>query len=225
MPLWLEGDLTDSVCPDEELLTPSFFKLGQIEAETPVTQSSGTAERYQGSSESTKSDKPAKAEKVQTGTSTDVIIPYNPKYTGFKSYSGYKTITNKQSKQYQINFDESVVTDSKGFRVIDGNFLVVVGSGICNTIGTYMDVILDNGTVIPAIMGDAKSDTRTDSEYHIFSDQSTYCCCGFIVDNQSGVLDDTVRRMGDCSYRQPDWEGKVIRIKVKSDNWFAQRGN
>lgn len=30
MPLWLEGELTDSVCPDEELLTPSFFNIDNI---------------------------------------------------------------------------------------------------------------------------------------------------------------------------------------------------
>ena len=30
MPLWLEGELTDSVCPDTELLTPTFFQLGDL---------------------------------------------------------------------------------------------------------------------------------------------------------------------------------------------------
>lgn len=46
MPLWLEGQLTENVCPDEEILTPSFFKMDRLinegySSSTAVIESTG----------------------------------------------------------------------------------------------------------------------------------------------------------------------------------------
>lgn len=222
MPLWLEGEYTDAVCPDEELLTPSFFKLGDLknysEYQLDLVAPSGP-ERYTGQPSEKKEEKAVVKESL---TGSSIKVPKEPKYTGFKSYSGYQSVTNKSTLNYEITHSNETTTDEKGFRVLDGRFLIVVGSGVCTTIGTYIDIVLENGTVIEGIMGDSKSDRHTDSTNHIFSTSGSYCCSGFIVDNQSGVLDDTVRRMGDCSYRQDDWKSPVKEFKVSTKNWFAR---
>ena len=72
-------------------------------------------------------------------------MPENPDYWGFKSYEPYYLIT-AQSVQLCLQYD--AVTDSNGFRLFDGRYLVAVGT-FCNApCGTYIDLILENGVLI-----------------------------------------------------------------------------
>lgn len=217
MPLWLEGELTDSVCPDEELLTPAFFKLAELE----TTPSTAATSQVDSKTTVSKSESIGTAKKEKEGTYTSVTIPKDSLYTGFKSWTGYTSITNKSTRNYKITHSSETTTDDNGFRKVDGRFLVIVGSGISTTVGTYMDVILKNGTVIKCIMGDGKADIHTDKKNHIFSvTTQTHCCSGFVVDSRAGVLNSLVRRMGDCSYVDDSWKSPVKSIKVYNKNWF-----
>lgn len=251
MPLWLKGELSQSTCPDEELLTPSFFKLNDLtnytEEEVSEAIAPATSERYTGepSDEFTgyepigKSDKSGtsgsggsssgtklndqRAEKAEKTVEVDketIKIPNDPKYRGFKSWSSYLKITAKSTPNYKINHNDQVITEENGFRMLDGRYLIVVGTGICTTIGTYIDIILENGTVIEGIMGDSKSDRGTDEINHIFSVQGSYCCSGFIIDPNN--LKDKIKTSGDCSYLKEEWRSKVTDFKVHTKNWFAK---
>lgn len=226
MPLWLEGELTDSVCPDDELLTPSFFKLDDLtnwgyKTSTDVLYVAEDTGRYQGTAASDDdSIDTASYKRVQGASYTEITIPSSPHYTGTKKYESYTAITNTSTRNYKITHSMYTETDEHGFRKIDNRYIIAVGSGVCFTIGTYMDVILANGTLIECIMGDGKADAHTDSATHIFTAvNNNYCCTEFIVDTKK--LDSTVKKMGDCSYLFGNWKSPVKSIRVYNKNWFG----
>lgn len=47
--------------------------------------------------------------------------------------------------------------------------MIATGSGVSHDIGRYIDIVLENGTVIPCVIGDAKDDAHTDQEFHIMT--------------------------------------------------------
>jgi len=62
-------------------------------------------------------------------------LPENPDYWGFKSYEPYYLIT-AQSIQLCLQYD--AITDSNGFRLLDGRYLVAVGT-FCNELSDKYD--------------------------------------------------------------------------------------
>lgn len=109
---------------------------------------------------------------------TEYALPDNPYYRGFKSYEPYDLIT---AQSIQLCLQYQAVTDSNGFRLLDGRYLVAVGT-FCNApCGTYIDLILENGVLIPCIVGDIKADVHTD-ETNIFT-VASMCASEFIVDD------------------------------------------
>lgn len=138
-------------------------------------------------------------------------LPENPDYRGFKSYEPYYLIT-AQSVQLCLQYD--AVTDSSGFRLLDGRYLVAVGT-FCNApCGTYIDLVLENGVLIPCIVGDIKSDAHTD-ETHAYT-VSTMCASEFIIDD--GIC--PAAWAGDISSMYPEWNAKVQNILVYKKNYF-----
>lgn len=253
MPLWLEGEMTDSVCPDEEILTPSFFKLNDLSNQsaraleiadednsstlvidedladdsTAPTETSVETENKVALPDknpkagATNGKDVSEATKRQSANYQDIDVPKTSNYTGFKKWESYTSLDRSDGQAYDITHADEVVTDSDGFRMLDNRYLVAVGSGVCNTVGTYIDIILENGTVIECIMGHGKPNSRTDEATHIFSVATKpYCCSEFIVVNREGVLNPTVRRSGDCSDKQEDWKSPVKSFRVYKKNWF-----
>ena len=139
------------------------------------------------------------------------IIEYEtvemPANSGFKSYMSYKTITKVNSLQYKLQ--QWAHTDPQGFRLLEGRYLVAVGSGTNSSVGQYIDVVLENGTHIPAIVGDMKADGDTDPT-NMYT--SNGCCCEFIVDKDYLVA--SVKRSGNCSLAKPEWASPVVNINV-----------
>lgn len=138
-------------------------------------------------------------------------IPYTKKEivrnTGFKSYMAYTAITKVNSKQYKLQ--QWAHTDPQGFRLYEGNYLVAVGLGVNAEVGSYIDVVLENGTHIQCIVGDIKAAQDTDNN-NIFT--SNGCCCEFIVDKD--YLMQSVKVSGDCSKRDITWQSPVVNINV-----------
>lgn len=136
---------------------------------------------------------------------TEYGLPDNPYYRGFKSYEPYDLIT---AQSIQLCLQYQAVTDSNGFRLLDGRYLVAVGT-FCNApCGTYIDLILENGVLIPCIVGDIKADAHTD-ETHAYT-RASMCASEFLVD-------DTISPAawpGDVSMVYEEWSGKVIYIRV-----------
>lgn len=136
---------------------------------------------------------------------TEYPLPDNPDYSGFKSYEPYDLIT---AQSVQLCLQYQAVTDSNGFRLLDGRYLVAVGT-FCNApCGTYIDLILENGTLIPCIVGDIKSNAHTD-ETNTYT-LATMCACEFIVDESICPAVE----YGDVSMVYEEWKSKVAVIRV-----------
>ena len=92
---------------------------------------------------------------------TKVIkLPELEGYNGGKTYEPYTTITSVNSWQYKLQ--QKAYTNEDGFRMINGRYMIATGSGVSHDIGRYIDIVLENGTVIPCVIGDAKDDAHTD---------------------------------------------------------------
>lgn len=130
-------------------------------------------------------------------------VPYNR----IKSYMSYKNITSKSSDQYKLQ--QMAYTGTYGIRQVNGRFCVAVGSAYTTQIGQYIDLVLEDGTIIPCILGDCKADEHTDSRNILTSDGSL---AEFVVDVPS--LSKTVRYTGDISTACDDWESMITRIII-----------
>lgn len=147
------------------------------------------------------------------------ILNYNdfnvPSNSGFKSFMSYKTITSKSSKQYILQ-SRYAYTGNYGIRQVNGRYCIAIGTFSNATIGTYVDLILENNSVIPCIIGDFKAETHTDSSNIITTHNG--CVSEFIVDKS--VLNRTAKQMGDISYCEQNWRSPVVTIRIYEENVF-----
>ena len=133
-----------------------------------------------------------------------------PKTRGFKSYMPYTAITNKKSKQYKLQ--QIASTGAYGIRVVDSRYLVAIGTAFNAEVGTYIDLILEDGFVIPCIAGDVKADKHTDSTNMVTS--ANGCVSEFIIDSKA--LHKSIKKSGDVSSCNENWNGCVRAIVVYS---------
>ena len=120
------------------------------------------------------------------------------------------------SKTRQQRLQDMAHTDDMGFRVVDGRYCIAVGSAIGQKVGTYIDLVLANGTVIPCIMGDQKDNHDTD-----ISNQRTAngCISEFIVSVKALCNNGTkAANRGDVSFAFPEWDSPVVEFHVYEDN-------
>lgn len=142
---------------------------------------------------------------------TEYPLPDNPDYRGFKSYEPYDLIT---AQSVQLCLQYQAVTDSNGFRLLDGRYLVAVGT-FCNApCGTYIDLILENGVLIPCIVGDIKADVHTD-ETNTFT-VASMCASEFIVDDAISPA----AWYGDISMVYEEWNSKIHSVRVYHKNYY-----
>lgn len=132
--------------------------------------------------------------------------------SGFKSWMPSIAITDKTSNQFKLQ--QIAYTDSEtGIRMVDGRYCIAVGSYYTTTIGTYIDLTLENGIVLECILADCKAneDTNADNRIHKI-DKSLV---EFIVDK--GKINHKVSHIyGDISYAKDGWNSKVVSIKIYS---------
>lgn len=139
-----------------------------------------------------------------------------PLTSGFKSYMPYTAITSKSSPQYKLQ--QQCRTGLHGIRVKDGRYCVAIGTGFNANVGTYFDLILANGTVIPCIVADIKSNKHTDSSHMVTA--ASGCLTEFVVD--SGALNRIAKKMGDISYCCDKWNSRVEKVRVYEKNIFKE---
>lgn len=124
------------------------------------------------------------------------------------------TVFGKNTRQQRLQ--NCAYTDAMGFRIVDGRYCIAVGSAVGKTVGTYIDVVLENGTVIPCVMGDQKANRDTDS-----SNQRTSngCVSEFIVDTKALKRNGTkASARGDVSFAFPEWQSRVVEFRVYDKN-------
>ena len=146
----------------------------------------------------------------------DYIEYIAPTTSGFKSYMSYTAITSKSSPQYKLQ--QSTYTGTYGIRQYGDRYCVAIGTAFNADVGTYLDLILTNGTVIPCIVADIKADRHTDSNNMITI--ANGCLTEFIVD--SSALNKNAKSMGDISYCNEDWNSRVEKIRVYDKNVFEK---
>lgn len=123
------------------------------------------------------------------------------------SYMDYRCITNTSSKQYKLQ--RRAYTGNYGIRQVKGRYCIAVGSYYTTKIGTKIDLVLNNGTVVPCILADCKANKHTDRYNQKTSDGSLV---EFVVNTSS--LTRMARRMGDISYSNSKWRSKIKKIII-----------
>ena len=142
---------------------------------------------------------------------TEISVYEIPNYRGFKAYMSYALFSHS-SDQYLVQ--ELAATNSDGLRVVDDRYCIAIGTHFDTEIGQYIDLILENGTVISCIVGDKKAPQHTDPS-NIFS-LGSGCASEFIVD--TSAIHQEVKQRGDVSLNKPEWESPVVEIRVYENN-------
>lgn len=150
------------------------------------------------------------AKVTQSGVAYESVTKVVSKENHLKSYMGY-TYFSKSSNQYALQ--QMATTDEKGLRVVDGRYCVALGTHFTDQIGQYFDLVLENGTVIPCVLGDIKADIHTDATN---VQSANGCVSEFIVDES--MLDYTVKYTGNTSIAYENWDSSVVEIIIYDYN-------
>lgn len=123
----------------------------------------------------------------------------------FKTYMDYRTITDKSSRQW--NLQQLAYTDEDGFRRFNDNYLVAVGTYYADEVGKEFFITLDSGVTFYAMVGDIKQDIHTDPNNQYIE------CNGNIIEFIVDVdrLDPLSKKFGDVS--NSGLPGAVVKIE------------
>ena len=130
--------------------------------------------------------------------------------SAFKSYMSYKAIGNKTSPQYKLQ--KKAKTTSQGLRTVNGRYCIAIGQGAGAHIGQYVDVVLENGTVIKCIVSDFKGNSITTTKSSHMVTKGNGCASEFLV--SMGKLKSAIKNSGDASKADSSWSSKVVEIKL-----------
>lgn len=146
--------------------------------------------------------------------SCDYVDYDAPETSGYKSFMDYNMITDRHSLQYRLQHTEAY-TGRYGIRQVDGRYCVAIGSYFTSEIGTWFDLVLMNGTVIPCILADQKADCDTDSRNIVTRHNG--CMSEFVIDWDN--LNQSAMRDGDISSCTESWDSPVdyVRVYKKED--------
>lgn len=147
-----------------------------------------------------------KEKRLESLISTTEYVITN--HSGMKSYESYTALTS--GNQYILQ--QYATTDCFGFRNYNGRYCVAVGTNFNMSVGQFFDAVLENGTIIPCIVGDIKDDKHTDST-NTFT--ANGCCLEFIVN--ISTLDEMVKKMGDVSYFTEEFDSSVVKFIVYNE--------
>ncbi len=110
--------------------------------------------------------------KIQNNELLDIIISYEvievKPYivygdNNFKAYMPYTAVTDTSSNQYALLNNKYANTNkTNGLRMSNDRYCIAIGSGWGANVGTYVDLVLDNGTIINCVVGDMKDNIHTD---------------------------------------------------------------
>lgn len=144
-----------------------------------------------------------------------------PKNRGFKSFEPYNNF-NPRYRQYKLQ--QHAYTGEYGIRKVDERYCIALGThffeNISNSIiGTYVDLVLENGEVIHCILGDIKANAHTNSDNIVTT--ANGCVSEFIVDKSE--LPSDVKKMGNMSYARTEWRSPVAKVIVYDKNFFDEQ--
>lgn len=123
----------------------------------------------------------------------------------FKAWMDYKTITDKNSKQYKLLV--SAISDKNGLMKID-NFVCVATGSKYGSVGDKMKITLDNNNIFYAIKTDQKSDAHT---INGTVDKTNRSAVEFIINKNN--LNKNIKKMGTVSVLE-EYKGKIKTIEI-----------
>lgn len=175
----------------------------EVETTVPITIKSTTTTQP----ETTK-------QKVET-TEEETIIPSESKGTytipdnggKFKSYTNYRLLSKSSPQWNKIQCHSNAYTDENGLRKVGDYYCVAMGSYYSSTLGDTFEVTTEGGT-FRVVLCDFKANQHTDSTNRYTAHNG--CVIEFYVDMDS--LDSAARRMGDVSYADSKFSGKITSI-------------
>ena len=130
----------------------------------------------------------------------------------FKSYMSYSAVTDESSDQYKLlNADSCYTNSENGLRMVGDRYCIAVGTGYCAEIGTWIDVVLENGNVIKCILSDIKANQHTDAFHRYHSVDGSVV--EIVIDKE--VFDEVKDDSGTVNFIS-GFEGKVESIIVYS---------
>lgn len=129
-----------------------------------------------------------------------------------RSYMAYTKITSKTSAQYVLVNSEDAYTSDDGFRMYKGRYCIAVGSGYTQKIGTKIDLVFADGSILKCVLGECKAYEDTDAETHkyCFRDGSV---AEFVIDDEKFNIN-TKHNPVNTALNQ---YGKIIKVVVISE--------
>ena len=131
-----------------------------------------------------------------------------PPNNSFKSYMDADTITSRNTDQYKLKA-KYIIDEQTGIWTVDERYCIAVGSYYTQSIGTYIDVVMENGSTLHCILGECKRNRDTDYTNRQNPNGSVV---EFIVNTSS--MPSMVRKMGNCSYACEEMKGEIQSIIV-----------
>nr|DAP31911.1 MAG TPA: hypothetical protein [Caudoviricetes sp.] len=131
-----------------------------------------------------------------------------PPNNSFKSYMDGDTIKSRNTDQYKLK-DKYVLDEKTGIWTVDRRYCIAIGSYYTKQIGTYIDVVMENGITLHCILGECKRNRDTDNTNRQNPNGSVV---EFIVNISS--MPSMVRKMGDCSYADESMFGEIESIII-----------
>ncbi len=131
-----------------------------------------------------------------------------PPNNSFKSYMDADTIKSRNTDQYKLKA-KYVLDSQTGIWTVDGRYCIAVGSYYTQSIGTYIDVVMENGSTLHCILGECKRNRDTDCTNRQNPNGSVI---EFIVNISS--MPAMAIKMGDCSYAGEQMAGEIQSIIV-----------
>ena len=139
-----------------------------------------------------------------------------------KVFMGWQTITSPSSKQYALRKDAGQNFDSQGFAKI-GDRYVVAMKPYFGDVGDFVDITLDNGQTIRAVIGDIKANENAGVEFAKYAHGNTVdnsSVVEFVVDKNSWY-----KKNANGSYvnsvtgLHPEWNATVASVNNVGNYW------
>lgn len=130
-----------------------------------------------------------------------------------KTYMPYTAVTSKTSDQYKLLYSDRAYTDSEtGLRMVDGRYCIAVGTGYCSKIGTKIDLVMEDGSIVKCILGDVKADCDTDAtnRYHQIDGSVAEFIVDYSIFNSKKDSSGTVNWVNGL-------DGKIIKVVILND--------
>lgn len=126
------------------------------------------------------------------------------------TYMDYRAITDKNSKQYELQQDPHVCINKNGFLMYRSNWYVVAMGTYWGDVGDKFIVYLDNSESIPIIIGDIKSNEHTDKLNYAHTDGHVL---EFLIDSTSAPMKKAkITKYGLINKVFDEWDSKIVAV-------------